>query len=181
MSHISDTSIRLDDKEAVIRMCELLPEQFTFLNQKYFRSYGSSLPKCDFAIRVAGAEYDVGFERQADGTLKPLVDWWSSGGLEKALGGREMPSLKKAYNLGKAHHEATRLGYETTVAHMPDGKFKMLVTEKKNKRSFQWMRTIKEKFTGSKLIAGATGQTGLVVTCVLFVAAVATAVAMFIN
>lgn len=170
MSHISETEIRFQDKEAFIQMCKLLPEQFTFLDQRDFKSFGSSRPKCDFAIRVAGAEFEVGFERQGDGTLKPLVDWWSSGGLEGALGGRGMPVLKKAYNVGKGYAEVKRLGYEATLAHMPDGQFKMLITSKKNKRSFQWMRTIKDKLKGGRLLAGFTGQTGMALAWVVFAA-----------
>jgi len=148
MSHISNTKLRLDSKEAVVRMCQLLPELFTFRDRKTFKSYGHANWKCDFAISVAGANYEVGFEKQSDGTLKPLVDWWSSGGLRKALDGEEMPVLMKGYNVAKTALESERLGYTTALAHMPNGKYKMLVTKNQNKHKFGWKTALKKLATG---------------------------------
>lgn len=161
MSHISETQIRLDDKGAIIKMCELV-DKFTFNERKKFKSYGHDNWDCDFCIGVAGASYEVGFKRQSDGSLKPLVDWWSSGGLREALGGEEMPELKRAYNVGKLALEADKQGFACAIAQLPDGNYKALLTKQKNKHKFQWMSTIKQKLAGGRVISGATGQSGFV-------------------
>jgi hypothetical protein len=152
MSHISETTVRFDSKEAIRKMCELLPQQFQFHDRFTFRSYGRDSWECDFAIGVTGASYEVGFQKQKDGTLKPLVDWWQSGGLVGPLGGKDMPVLKQGYSVGKTVLEAERLGHEVRVASMPDGQYKLMVAKQEHARSWKWSGVVKQAFAQAKAV-----------------------------
>lgn len=43
---------------------------------------------CDYVLRIPDAKYDVGFQKQEDGTYQPLTDpyEWSSGSVRSVLG-----------------------------------------------------------------------------------------------
>lgn len=131
MSHISETVVRLDSREAIEKMCQILPE-FTFHNRKSFKSYGKVMPPCEFCISIEGAKYEVGFITDGD-RLVPQVDWWSTGGLGKALGGESMPKLLKAHNFAKLVLAAEREGHFTEGARLPDGKYKLFATKNRTR------------------------------------------------
>ncbi len=43
------------------------------------RMYSSSQsPTCDYVLRLEDGKYDVGFEKQKDGTYAPLLDVWDN-------------------------------------------------------------------------------------------------------
>lgn len=149
MSHITKMDCPITSRETAQRMCSLFPELFTFLDKRTCRYYAGKEEACDWALNVAGASYEVGFKwNKEKNSFDALVDWWASGGVGKALGGQEMPVLKKHYSVAKTVMEAERLGYHSAVAHMPDGKFKVLVTEKENKNKFQWKTALKKLSLG---------------------------------
>ena len=54
--------------------------------QRQFKSY-YGVGQCDFAIRVANANYEIGcFVNSEEGTVEMKCDLYSSGGLQNVLG-----------------------------------------------------------------------------------------------
>lgn len=143
MSHLSDTPVRLDSKEGLKKACELIPE-FHFHDTKTFFAYEDR--ECDFCVSIDGARYQIGFKRMLDGTLKPLVDWYSPGGLEAALGGKDMARLRAAHNVGKLAVEAEKYGHSFIVGRTGPSEYKLFSTTKKS-----MFHRLKEKAKGTIL------------------------------
>ncbi len=108
---------------------------FTFVEgQKTYRWYGSyvgdwplpegirrqDLGKCDHAIRVPGADYEVGIVQQGE-KYTLLYDFW-----EEALGDNA-EKLMQAYAIEAAKSEAQRAGYGVWEEQMEDGSVKLHV------------------------------------------------------
>jgi len=125
MSHITPIQ-RAEgwDLETLKRMCAFRPELFTFVESRTsYRWFGThlgdyplpegfskeQLGHCDHVIRVQGARYEIGVVCREDGTHL-LWDFWSSGGLEQALG-KEAWRLNQEYDLTKAVMAAEAQGY----------------------------------------------------------------------
>lgn len=135
MSHVAKIEIEIKDLETLDAACKRigctlvkgqtsyawfgqhigdypLPEGFT----------AEDMGKCQHAIKVPGASYEIGVTARRDGrpgyTL--LWDFWSSGGLEAQLGqgGRK---LVQAYGVEAATRAARRQGYHVTETAREDG------------------------------------------------------------
>ena len=74
--------------------CELLENA---IPRMYSSSQGDS---CDYVLRLNGGKYDVGFQKQKDGTYVPLLDTWS-GHVSNQIGATcPMPNTSE----GQAQH-----------------------------------------------------------------------------
>lgn len=135
MSHIAKIEIEVRDLDALaaacLRLgCALVRDQTTYA--WFGRSVGdyplpegftvADLGRCQHAIRVPGASYEIGVVARRDGRqgFTLLWDSWSSGGLERVLGpgaGR----LVQAYGVEAATRAARRQGYAVTETVQDDG------------------------------------------------------------
>ena len=122
MSHVAKIELRINDLGALKAACARLGIEF-LPGQKTYKWYGrhigdyplpegftlDDLGKCDHAIRVPGAEYEIGVIKKAQGYVL-IWDFWRSGGLEYKLG-KDAGLLKQAYAIEKTRAEARRKGY----------------------------------------------------------------------
>jgi hypothetical protein len=122
MSHISKIELEITDLETLRQACERLDMQF-IENQQTYKWYGtwigdSELPegisihdlgKCEHAIRVPGAQYEIGIV-QRDRKYILLWDFWHQGGLEQKLG-KNAGRLKQAYAVERVRKEARLKGH----------------------------------------------------------------------
>lgn len=140
MSHVATIEIQLKDLDALDAACrrvgiEFLRDKPTFA---WFGTHVGDYPlpagftaedmgRCEHAIRVPGATYEIGVVRRRDGqpgyTL--LWDFWASGGLTSGealerigVGGRK---LVQAYGVEVATRAARRQGYTVTETTKADG------------------------------------------------------------
>lgn len=81
------------------------------------------LGKCDHAIHVPGASYEVGVAMRG-GSWRLLWDSWETGGLEKALG-TDCQRLKQAYGIEAAKLEAQRQGYSVWEEQQESGAIRL--------------------------------------------------------
>ncbi len=122
MSHIAKIELEINDLETLKKACERLGLEF-IENQKTYQWYGTwvgdsempegitvnDLGKCDHAIRVPGAQYEIGIvSKGRKYTL--LWDFWHQGGLEQKLG-KNAGRLKQAYAVERVRKEARLKGY----------------------------------------------------------------------
>jgi hypothetical protein len=123
MSHVARIALEIKDlctlKQACARLgFELVEGRKTY---KWYGSYMKDYPlpegfspedlgKCDHAIRVPGAAYEVGVVKR-NGRYLLLWDFWQDGGLEPRLG-KNAGRLKQAYAIARATVEARRKGYQ---------------------------------------------------------------------
>ncbi len=129
MSHISKIEIEIlqsleDLKSACREMGFLFME-----NQKTHKWYGtnresesnsqSELGKCDHAIKVHGAKYEIGVVKK-DSHWELLWDEYFSGGLEKKVG-KNAGLLKQAYSIARIKRESRIKGYRVTQKKVSNG------------------------------------------------------------
>lgn len=135
MSHVAKIEIEIKDLEALKAAAARIGCRFV-PHQRSYRWYGthvgdyplpdgfaaSDLGRCEHAIFVPGASYEVGVCRRRDG--KPgytlLWDFWGGGGLEKQLGPNGQ-RLIQAYGIEAAKRAARRAGYRVTEIEQPGG------------------------------------------------------------
>ena len=67
------------------------------------------LGKCDHAIKVPGATYEVGIKKIGS-KYQLLYDYWNAGKLEKVLG-KGLGKLKQAYTVERVKQESRTKGY----------------------------------------------------------------------
>jgi hypothetical protein len=80
---------------------------FEFLEgQETFRSYQTG--RCDHAIRVPGASYEIGVKAENDGNYSLAWDPYHVGGLVDKVG-QDASVLKQAYRKTQLQHEARRM------------------------------------------------------------------------
>jgi len=122
MSHIAKIELEINDLETLRQACERLGLQF-MENQQTYKWYGtwigdtplpegittSDLGKCDHAIRVPGAQYEIGIVKR-DRKYILLWDFWNQGGLEQKLG-KNAGRLKQAYTIERVRKEARLKGH----------------------------------------------------------------------
>ena len=121
MSHVSKIELEIKDLEALKAACKRLG--FHFRNgQKTYQWYGrwvgdSPLPegiteeglgKCDHAIHVPGAKYEIGIVKKGKSYIL-LWDSWVKGGLSKYIG-KDAGKLKQIYAVEKIRLEARKKG-----------------------------------------------------------------------
>ncbi len=133
MSHIAKIETKLTDLFALRAACNQLGFQF-IEGAKTYAWYGrwvgdtklpeglkiEDLGKCDHAIHVPGAKYEVGVVRTHSG-YELRWDYWQSGGLMEKLGGQNAGRLVQAYSIEKTKREAARMGQHVKMQTLPGG------------------------------------------------------------
>lgn len=132
MSHIATITVEIRDLDALRAACTRIGCEFVE-NQTTYAWFGRSvalpsgysiedLGRCTHAIRVPGASYEVGVTPARSGRRgwDLLWDFWSSGGLERALG-QDGRRLVQAYGVEAAIRAARRQGYAVTETAGSDG------------------------------------------------------------
>jgi len=123
MSHVARIQLEIKDLCTLKQACTRLGLEF-LEGRRTYRWYGrymedyplpegfcfDDLGKCDHAISVTGAAYEVGVVKRSGGYLL-LWDFWEEGGLEKILG-KNAGRLKQAYAVTRTMVEAKRKGYQ---------------------------------------------------------------------
>jgi hypothetical protein len=132
MSHITKIDIEVTDLAALKAACRRLG--FVFVEgRKTYKWYGrlvgdaplpeglsiEDLGRCDHAIGVPGAEYEIGVRAKIGG-FRLLWDSYQRGGLEQKVG-KGAGLLKQAYGIEKAKIEARRKGYSVYESRKADG------------------------------------------------------------
>ena len=132
MSHITKIDIEVSDLAALKAACRRLG--FVFAEgRKTYKWYGrlvgdapipeglsiDDLGRCDHAICIPGAEYEIGVRAERGG-YRLLWDSWVAGGLEQKIG-KDAGLLKQAYGIEKAKIEARRKGYSVYESRKADG------------------------------------------------------------
>ena len=79
------------------------------------------LGRCEHAIRVPGANYEVGIVRKHNGKWTMLWDWWSAGGLLAPMGGQDGRVLKRAYAAERTKQWARRQGFRVQETKLAGG------------------------------------------------------------
>jgi len=132
MSHIAKIELEITDLETLRHACERLGLEF-MENQQTYKWYGTwigdtllpegiavhDLGKCDHAIRVIGAQYEIGIIKR-DRKYILLWDFWNQGGLEQRLG-KNAGRLKQAYGIERVRAEAKRKGYHVSEQKVDQG------------------------------------------------------------
>ena len=122
MSHISRIELEIKDLQSLKEACKRLGFEFSD-NQQSYQWYGrwvgdSPLPegitedqlgRCDHAIKVPGAQYEVGVVRKGQSYIL-LYDEWIKGGLKAKLG-VNAGLLKQAYTIETLRKEARQKNY----------------------------------------------------------------------
>jgi hypothetical protein len=122
MSHVAKIELEIKDLDTLKGACERLGLEF-MRNQKTYAWYGTNvgdyplpdgvsvedLGKCDHAIRVPGATYEIGIVSRENKYIL-LWDFYRAGGLEQVLG-KNAGKLKQAYAIERLYQEAKRKGY----------------------------------------------------------------------
>ena len=107
MSHISKIELEVKDLGVLSQACTRLGMNLV-KNQKTYVWYGRDSQQCDHAIRVPGAEYEIGVLKK-DGRYELQCDFYDRN-IEKAIG-RKGGFLKQAYAVEKTKVGARRKGY----------------------------------------------------------------------
>jgi hypothetical protein len=122
MSHVAKIEIEIRDIDALKLACDQLGLEL-MAGRRHFAWYGEhvgdypipegftaeDMGKCDHAIRVPGARYEVGVIKR-NGKYLLLWDFYSRGGLEQVLG-KGACRLKQAYSVERVRREARLKGY----------------------------------------------------------------------
>ena len=122
MSHIATIELEINDLETLKLACERLGLSF-IENQTTYSWYGTwvgdspmpegitlaDLGKCDHAIRVPDAQYEIGVVKR-DRKYILVWDFWNQGGLEQKLG-KNAGRLKQAYTIERVRKEARLKGH----------------------------------------------------------------------
>ena len=139
MSHVAKIEMEIRDLDTLKAACEQLGFQF-MTGQRSYRWYGESvgdypipegftaadMGKCDHAIRVQGASYEVGVV-QRNGKYLLLWDFYRDGGLERVLG-KGACRLKQAYSVERVRREAKLKGYHVQERKTEQG-IRMVLTK----------------------------------------------------
>ena len=106
MSHISKIELEVKDLSVLGQACTRMGLEL-IRGKNRFKWYGKSAP-CDHAIKVPGADYEIGVVKQNRG-YELNCDFYD-GNIEKAVG-RQGGLLKQAYAVAKTKIEARKKGY----------------------------------------------------------------------
>lgn len=138
MSHLTSIKTQLKDRAAIEAACKALG--WTIKENAYNRYYRGQAELCDFVAEFGETEpalsqtYNVGFQRQQDGTYRVLMDNSMHGPVilqEGVLGGqtpRILNSLKQRYGLEVLRAKAHQRGARTHVHQAADGSFILDIT-----------------------------------------------------
>lgn len=141
MSHVAKIEIEIKDLDALDAACKRLGFVFQH-DKKTFAWFGrhvgdyplpegfevADMGRCEHAIKVPGASYEVGVVKRRDGrpgyTL--LWDFYSAGNLERHVGPNGQ-KLVQAYGVETATRAARRQGYSVTESTREDGSIMLKV------------------------------------------------------
>jgi len=130
LSHISKIEIEIQSLEDLKAACRELGFQFCE-GQKDYKWYGTqresvsennnqtALGKCDHAIKVPGAKYEIGIVKK-DNHYELLWDNYYTGGLEEKVG-TNAGLLKQAYSIQRIKREARIKGYRVVQKKVTNG------------------------------------------------------------
>jgi len=122
MSHISKIELEVNDLGTLGRVCSRLGLEL-IKGQKTFKWFGREDGKCDHAIKVPGANYEIGVIK-AGNAFELKCDYYDPI-IGKAIG-RTGGLLKQAYAVERAKAEARRKGY-TVIEKMTDSRIRLQV------------------------------------------------------
>ena len=106
MSHISKIELEVRDLGVLCNACARLGLEL-LKGKKTFKWYGKD-SQCDHAIRVPGADYEIGVVKTG-GIYELNCDYYDPN-IEKAIG-KQGGLLKQAYAVEKTKVEARKKGY----------------------------------------------------------------------
>ena len=107
MSHISKIELEVKDLATLKQACTRLGLKM-HEGKQTFKWYGQEEGRCDHAIQVPGASYEIGVVKAGD-AFELQCDYWDSA-IGKAIG-QNGGLLKKAYAVERTKTEARRKGY----------------------------------------------------------------------
>jgi len=116
MSHISKIELTVNDLSILGQACARLGLEL-IRAKKSFKWYGNEAP-CDHAIRVPGAEYEIGVI-DINGIYELNCDFFDRS-LEEVIG-KQGGLLKQAYAVEKTGVEARRKGYSVLERRTDNG------------------------------------------------------------
>ena len=116
MSHISKIELTVNDLSMLGSACVRLGLEL-IRAKRSFKWYGKEAP-CDHAIKVPGAEYEIGVINR-DGSYELNCDFYDRN-LEQVIG-RNGGLLKQAYAVEKTRVEARRKGYSVLESRTETG------------------------------------------------------------
>ena len=138
MSHIAKISVEIKDLAALRQACARLGFGFQEGQRSYawYGRYAGDTPlpegitqdqlgKCDHAIRVPGAKYEIGLVQQ-EGRYALLWDSWEEGGLAQILGANA-ERLVQAYAIEAAKNAAVAQGHSVYEEVLEDGSVRLHV------------------------------------------------------
>lgn len=114
MSHWFSVETKFDSAEAIKKTANSMGFQVRH-NQKC-RGYNGQIKECDLVMKLPG-QYDVGFEKQSDGSYTVVADFWQNY-VSKYLA--DPVVLKKAEEMYPAIAEEQ--GYEAGQAYLANAK-----------------------------------------------------------
>ncbi len=107
MSHISKIELEINDLGTLDQACRRMGLEL-IRSQRTFKWYGTEDSKCDHAIKVPGANYEIGVTK-AGNNYELQCDYY-----DPAIGqaiGQKGGLLKQAYAVERTRAEARRKGY----------------------------------------------------------------------
>ncbi len=117
MSHISKIELEVNNLGTLAQACSRLG-LVLIKDQKTFKWYGREDGKCDNAIKVPGANYEIGVLK-AGNVFELQCDYYDSG-IERMIG-RNGGLLKQAYAVERTKAEARRKGFTVIEKATPQG------------------------------------------------------------
>lgn len=123
MSHFTTIATKIRDLEALALACAELGHGVKLVKDAVVRGIGVK-QKADYVIRL-NCGYDVGVNKQADGTYALVTDWWG-GHVEKEVG-KNYGKLLQAYGVNKSILEARRKGYQVQRTACKNGTIRVTV------------------------------------------------------
>ncbi len=122
MSHISKIELEVKDLGTLKLACQRLGMNMV-QDQNTFKWYGQEEGRCDHAIQVPGAGYEIGVIRTGN-SFELRCDYWDSA-IGKAIG-KNGGLLKQAYAIERTKTEARRKGY-SVIEKQTDSGIRLLV------------------------------------------------------
>lgn len=107
MSHLVKIELEINDVNVLQKSCDRLGLSF-MKNQNTFQWWGQAA-KCDHAIKIPEAKYEIGVLKKQQGGYELQCDYFDRA-VGKAIG-QNGGLLKQAYTIEKAKQEAIRKGY----------------------------------------------------------------------
>jgi len=111
--------------DIICRMCN--DNGWQIMEKKTFKAYQAD-QACDFAIKVPGAEYEIGVVQGADG-YEMKFDTWYRGGLAPYIG-EAGTVLEDNYNIANTKMTAEYYGHSWQECMSEDGKRQVAITLK---------------------------------------------------